>query len=85
MRGDSRTDVKRHRTKVDHRDSGLHLLMVVIRFTVFVPLHVKLDKAKSMELIDKLLKYDIYPGSGIPTSIKMIATIVMLYQVVSAP
>jgi hypothetical protein len=63
----------------------VHLLMVVIRFTVFVPIHIKLDKAKSIELIDRLLKYDIYLGSGIPASIKMIATIVMLYQVVSAP
>ena len=58
--------------------------MVVIRFAVFVPIHKKLDKAKSIELIDMLLKYDIYMGSGIPASIKMIATIVMLYQVVSA-
>jgi hypothetical protein len=37
-----------------------------------------------MELIDRLLKYDIYLGSGIPASIKMIATIVILYQVASA-
>ena len=65
--------------------AAIHLLMVVIRFTVFVPIHIKLDKAKSVELIDRLLKYDIYLGSGIPASIKMIATIVMLYQVVSAP
>jgi hypothetical protein len=65
--------------------AAIHLLMVVIRFTVFVPIHIKLDKAKSIELIDRLLKYDLYFGSGIPASIKMIATIVMLYQVVSAP
>ena len=64
--------------------AAIHLLMVVIRFAVFVPIHKKLDKAKSIELIDMLLKYDIYMGSGIPASIKMIATIVMLYQVVSA-
>ena len=63
--------------------AAIHLLMVVIRLAVFVPIHKKLDKAKSIELIDKLLKYDIYLGSGIPASIKMIATIVMLYQVVS--
>jgi hypothetical protein len=63
----------------------LHFLMVVIRFAVFVPIHRKLDMAKSIELIDRLLKYDVYLGSGIPASIKMIATIVMLYQVVSAP
>jgi hypothetical protein len=64
--------------------AAIHLLMVVIRFAVFVPIHKKLDKAKSIELIDKLLKCDIYLGSGIPAS-KMITTIVMLYQVVSAP
>ena len=64
--------------------AAIHLLMVVIRFTVFVPIHRKLDKAKSIELIDRLLKYDLYMGSGIPASIKMLATIVMLYQVVSA-
>jgi hypothetical protein len=64
--------------------AAIHLLMVVTRFAVFVPIHRKLDKAKSIELIDRLLKYDIYMGSGIPASIKMIATIVMLYQVVSA-
>src|SRR5262250_2509320 len=64
--------------------AAIHLLMVVIRFAVFVPIHRKLDKAKSLELIDRLLKYDVYLGSGIPASIKMIATIVMLYQVGSA-
>jgi hypothetical protein len=65
--------------------AAIHLLMVSIRFAVFVPIHRKLDKAKSTELIDRLLKYDVYLGSGMPASIKMIATIVMLYQVVSAP
>jgi len=65
--------------------AAIHLLMVVIRFAVFVPIHRRLDKAKSLELIDRLLKYDIYFGSGIPASIKMIATLAMLYQVVSAP
>jgi hypothetical protein len=56
---------------------------VVARLTVFLPIQKQLDKAKSMELIDRLLKYDVYLGSGFPASIKMIATIVMLYQVVS--
>jgi hypothetical protein len=65
--------------------AAIHLLMVSIRFAVFVPIHRKLDKAKSIELIDRLLKYDIYLGSGMPASIKMIVTIVMFYQVVSAP
>lgn len=65
--------------------AAIHFFMVVIRFAVFVPIHRKLDEAKSSELIDRLLKYDVYLGSGIPASIKMVATIVMLYQVVSAP
>jgi len=62
----------------------IHLFMVSVRFAVFVPIHKQLDKAKSIELIDRLLKYDLYLGSGIPASIKMVATIVMLYQVASA-
>jgi hypothetical protein len=64
--------------------AAIHLLIVVARLTVFLPIQKQLDKAKSMELIDRLLKYDVYLGSGFPASIKMIATIVMLYQVVSA-
>jgi len=40
--------------------AAIHLLMAVIRFQVFVPIHRKLDKAKSMELINRLLRYDIY-------------------------
>src|SRR5712691_199407 len=63
--------------------AAVHLLIVVARITVFLPIHKQLDKAKSIELIDRLLKYDRYLGSGLPSSIKMIATIVMLYQVVS--
>ena len=39
--------------------AAIHLLMVVIRFEVFVPTHRRLDKAKSMELINRLLRYDI--------------------------
>jgi hypothetical protein len=63
--------------------AAMNLLIVVARFALFVPIHRKLDKAKSIELIDRLMKYDIYLGSGIPAAIKTIATIVMLYQVVS--
>jgi len=65
-------------------EESCDLVSTTAPFAVFVPIHKKLDKAKSIELIDRLLKYDIYMGSGIPASIKMIATIVMLYQVVSA-
>jgi hypothetical protein len=64
--------------------AAVHLLIVIARIAVFLPIHKQLDKAKSIELIDRLLKYDRYLGSGLPSSIKMIATIVMLYQVVSA-
>jgi hypothetical protein len=64
--------------------AAVHLLIVVTRLTVFLPIHKQLDKAKSIELIDRLMKYDRYLGSSLPSSIKMIATIVMLYQVVSA-
>ena len=64
--------------------AGLHLLIVGARLAVFLPIQRQLDQAKSLELIDRLLKYDVYLGSGIPSSTKMIATIVMLYQVVSA-
>jgi hypothetical protein len=63
--------------------AAVHLLIVTVRLTVFLPIHKQLDKAKSIELIDRLLKYDRYWGSGLPSSIKMVATIVMLYQVVS--
>jgi hypothetical protein len=64
--------------------AAVNLFIVVVRLTVFLPIHKQLDKAKSIELIDRLLKYDRYLGIGLPASIKMIATIVMLYQVVSA-
>lgn len=62
--------------------AAIYLLLVPVRFAVYVPIHRKLDKAKSIELIDTLLKYDIY--FYIFASIAMIAAIVMLYQVVSA-
>ncbi len=62
--------------------AAIHLLLVTVRFAVYVPIHRKLDKAKSIELIDRLLKYEIY--FYIFVSVATIATIVMLYQVVSA-
>jgi hypothetical protein len=36
--------------------------MVVVHFAVFVLIPRKLDTAKSIELIDRLLKYDTYLG-----------------------
>ena len=62
--------------------AAIHLLLVTVRFAVYVPIHRKLDKAKSIELIDRLLKYEI--SFYIFVSVATIATIVMLYQVVSA-
>ncbi len=62
--------------------AAIHLLLVTVRFAVYVPIHRKLDKAKSIELIDRLLKYEIYFYMFV--SVATIATIGMLYQVVSA-
>jgi hypothetical protein len=64
--------------------AAMHTLIVVVRLTVFLPIQKQLDKAKSMELIKRLHAYDQLFGSGIPASIKMLATIAMLYQVVNA-
>ena len=62
--------------------AAIHVLLVTVRFAVYVPIHKKLDKGKSIELIDRLLKYEIYFYTFV--SIVTIATIAMLYQVVSA-
>ena len=62
--------------------AAIHLLLVTVRFAVYVPIHRKLDKAKSIELIDRLLKYEI--SFYIFVLVATIATIVMLDQVVSA-
>ena len=51
--------------------------------TVFLPIHKQLDKAKSIELIDRLLQYDRYAGI-VPPAMVRIATLVLLYPVVSA-
>ncbi len=63
--------------------AAIQLFILIVRLAVFLPIHRQLDKSKSIELIERLLRYDRYLGSGLPASIKMIATIVMLYQVVS--
>ena len=62
--------------------AAIHVLLVTVRFAVYVPIHKKLDKGKSIELIDRLLKYEIYFYTFV--SIVTIATIAMLYQVVSS-
>jgi hypothetical protein len=61
--------------------AALHLFILVISFTLFLPIHKRLDKAKSAELIDRLVIYDRYLRQ-IPGSIVMAATIIMLYRVV---
>ncbi len=63
--------------------AAMELLIVVVRITVFLPIHKQLDKAKSIELIDRLLRYDRCAGL-VPAAIVRIATLVLLYQVVSA-
>ena len=62
--------------------AAIHVLLVTVRFAVYVPIHKKLDKGKSIELIDRLLRYEIYFYTFV--SIVTIATIAMLYQVVSS-
>jgi len=49
-----------------------------------IPIHMKLNEAKSTELIDRVVKYHLYLRM-IPGVMTMIFTIVMLYQVVSGP
>ena len=63
--------------------AALHLFILVVSFTLFLPIHNQLDTAKSVEMIDRLVAYDRYLRL-VPGCIIMTATIVMLYQVVSA-
>lgn len=68
--------------------AALHLFILVVSFTVFLPIHKQLnsvmDRAKSAELIDRMVKYDRYFRTIPSGGISMIATLIMLYQVVSA-
>src|SRR5713226_6803479 len=57
--------------------AALHLFILVVSFTLFLPIHSQLDKAKSVELIDRLVAYDRYLRL-VPGCIIMTATIVML-------
>ena len=61
--------------------AALHLFILVVSLTLFLPIHNQLDKAKSVELIDRLIAYDRYLRD-FPGCIIMAATIIMLYQVV---
>ena len=38
--------------------AALHLFILVVSLTLFLPIHNQLDKAKSVELIDRLIAYD---------------------------
>jgi hypothetical protein len=66
--------------------AALHLFILIVSFTLFLPIHKQLnselDRAKCVELIDKIVMYDRYLRV-IPGCIAMIATIIMLDQVVS--
>ncbi len=61
--------------------AALHLFILVVSVILFRPIHNQLDKAKSLELIERLIAYDRYLRD-FPGCIIMAATIVMLYQMV---
>ena len=63
--------------------AAFYLLILVVTVTLIVPIHKQLDKAKSVELIDRIVVYDLYLRV-IPGCMKMVVIIIMLYQVVSA-
>ncbi len=63
--------------------AAFYLLILVVTVTLVVPIHKQLDKAKSVELIDRIVVYDLYLRV-IPGCMKMVVIIIMLYQVVSA-
>ena len=63
--------------------AAFYLWILVVTATLVVPIHKQLDKAKSVELIDRIVVYDLYLRV-IPGCMKMVVIIIMLYQVVSA-
>ena len=60
----------------------LNLFIWVLTATMAIQTHKQLDKAKSIELIDRLMKVHLY--RLIPGFLLMIVTALMMYQVVSA-
>ena len=60
----------------------LNLFIWVLTATVAIPIHKQLDRAKSIELIDRLMKVHLY--RLIPGSLLMVVTALMMYQVFSA-
>ena len=63
--------------------AAFYLFILVVTVTLVVPIHKQLDKVKSVELIDRIVVYDLYLRV-IPGCMKMVVIIIMLYQVVSA-
>ena len=61
----------------------LNLFIWVLTATVAIPIHKQLDRAKSIELIDRLIKAHLCLRL-IPGSLLMIVTALMMYQVLSA-
>ena len=68
--------------------AALNLFILVLTSRLFLPmdkqLETQLDKARSAELIDRMVMYDRYLRTIPSGGITMLATIVMLYQVVRA-
>ncbi len=62
--------------------AALQVFISVVTSMMVIPIHMKLNEAKSTELIDRVVKYHLYLRM-IPGVMTMIFTIVMLYQVVS--
>jgi hypothetical protein len=60
----------------------LNLFIWVLTARVAIPIHKQLDQAKSVELIDRLMKVHVYLRV-IPGSLLMIVTALMMYQAVS--
>ena len=60
----------------------LNLFIWVLTATLAIPIHRQLDQAKSVELIDRLMKVHVYLRV-IPGSLLMIVTALMMYQVLS--
>lgn len=61
----------------------LNLFIWVLTATVAIPIHKQLDREKSIELIDRLVKVHLYLRI-MPGSLVMIVTALMMYQVLSA-
>jgi hypothetical protein len=61
--------------------AALQVFIFAVTSMMFIPIHMKLNDAKSAELIDTIVKYHLYLRM-IPGVLTMICTIVMLHQVV---